>query len=140
MSERVPSIQILFHNERPIDPLSVKTLYTSNGWWTERSEQEIAKVLNSFPAVGAWDEQRLVGFARAVTDGHFRAFIEDVMVHPQYQRLGIGHQLLNRLCEALRKIETISLFCEPDLITFYEQLGFNAYPLQRVMHRKHLSQ
>ncbi len=140
MNNYVSSIQILFHNERPIEPQAVKTLYASVGWWPERSEREIAEVLHNFPAVAAWDEQQLVGFVRAVTDGHFRAFIEDVVVHPRYQHTGIGQLLLRRLSEALLDIEIVTLFCEPALISFYEQQGFQVFPQQKVMHRKRFQQ
>lgn len=53
MSEHIRSIQILFHNERQIDPHSLRELYATLRWWPERSEQDIAEVLNNFPAVGA---------------------------------------------------------------------------------------
>jgi ribosomal protein S18 acetylase RimI-like enzyme len=61
-------------------------------------------------AVGAWEDERLIGFARAVSDGVFRAYIEDVVVHENYRRSGIGQKLLSRLMNELSDIETVSLF------------------------------
>jgi hypothetical protein len=63
------------HQEHPIPADAVRRLYAANEWCPERSLQDITDVLNRNPAVGAWKEEDLIGFARAVLDGHFRAYI-----------------------------------------------------------------
>ena len=132
------SIEIFLHQERPIDPQAVRSLYTSVGWWPERTEEQIAHVLSSNVAIGAWDADGLIGFARIVSDQCFHAYIEDVMIHPTYQRKGIGGLLLTRLLNALPHVETITLCCQSDLVPFYEAQGFRAFPSQMVMHRKRM--
>jgi ribosomal protein S18 acetylase RimI-like enzyme len=127
---------IALYRERPIDPQAVHALYKSVDWWPERGEQELAAVLSSNLAIGAWDGERLIAFARVISDHRFHAYIDDVVVHPDYQRQGIGHQLLVKLLEELQHIETITLFCKSDLVAFYEQLGFRAFSSQMVMHQK----
>jgi hypothetical protein len=57
--------------DQPIYPRAVKELYNNAGWWPERSEEDIAKMLNSSFAVGEWQRKCLGGFARAVTDNFF---------------------------------------------------------------------
>lgn len=131
-------IAIFLHQERPIDPQAVHSLYTSVGWWPERTEEQIAHVLSSNVAIGAWDADCLIGFARIISDHSFHAYIEDVMIHPTYQRKGIGGLLLTRLLNALPHVETITLFCQSDLVPFYEAQGFRAFPSQVVMHRKRM--
>ena len=81
---------ILCQHERAIDPQAVKTLYTTVGWWPEREAAEIAQILGADLAVGSVGRHSTGRFARVVSDQHFRAFIEDVVVHPAYQRRGIG--------------------------------------------------
>lgn len=132
------SFEIMFHRERSINPQKVRDLYKSVGWWPERQEREIAMVLSNDLALGAWEGNQLVGFARVVSDYHFHAYIEDVVVRPDHQQMGIGSLLLARLVEALQHIETITLFCQPELLPFYEQQGFRVSPTQKVMHRKRL--
>jgi GNAT superfamily N-acetyltransferase len=132
----VPQYDFLFQHERAIDPQAVKTLYTTVGWWPERQEAEIAHVLSVDLAVGARAGTLLVGFARVVSDQHFRAFIEDVVVHPAYQRRGIGTLLLAKILDALQHIEKITVFCQPELTAFYEQHGFQASSSQQVLHLK----
>lgn len=132
----MPSFDITLHQERPIHPQAVRELYATVGWQPERQEQEIARVLESDLAIGAWDGDRLVGFARVISDGYFHAYIDDVLVHPDYQREGLGSLLLNKLLASLYHIETITLFCQPELVSFYERQGFKAYQSQISMHHK----
>lgn len=130
------TIQFALYRERPIDPQAVRSLYASVDWWPERTEEQIARVLRDDIAIGAWDAEQLVGFARVISDYCFHAYIDDVMVHPSYQHKGIGKLLMTHLIDALPHIETITLFCKSDLVPFYEQQGFRAFPSQTLLHRK----
>jgi len=132
---QINAYQIALHTERAIDAAAVRALYEAVHWWPDRQPAAIAAILGDAPAVGAWDGDRLIGFARAVTDGVFRAYIEDVVVEPAYRRRGLATQMLRRLLAALADIETISLFCGPDLAGLYERLGFKASKSQVVLHR-----
>ncbi len=76
--------------------------------------------------VGAFEDDRLVGFVHACGDGGAHAFVLDTVVDPAYQRRGIGRALL----EALRT-EVLAAGCEwlhvdfeAHLRTFYEACGF----------------
>jgi ribosomal protein S18 acetylase RimI-like enzyme len=129
-------VEIAFHHERPIPSQAVHALYANVGWWPFRTQEEIAQMLKNALAVGAWEGERLVGFARAVSDHHLRAFIEDVAVQPGYRRQDLGRLLLTKLLDGLQEIETVTLFCQPSLVPFYEEHGFRAFPSQVLMHRK----
>ncbi len=130
------TIVIASHQECAIDSAAVIALYAAVDWpWVNRQPAFLTTVLATAPAVGAWDGTRLVGFARAVTDGYFRAYIEDVAIHPAYQRRGIGRRLLTELLTHLAHIDTISLFCQADLAPFYTDLGFRQRGNQVVLHR-----
>ncbi|WP_409271920.1 GNAT family N-acetyltransferase [Neobacillus sp. SCS-31] len=129
------SIQILPFSDKPIKATDVMRLYEDAGWWPERGEGDIEWMLANGQSVGAWDGEALVGFARAVSDGKFRAYIEDVVIHSAYQRDGIGAQLVSRVLDDLANIDVISLFCEQHLIPFYEKSKFRHSKSQYVMHR-----
>ncbi|QHE54396.1 GNAT family N-acetyltransferase [Pontibacillus sp. HMF3514] len=110
-------------------------LYQNVGWWAERKEDEIQVILERTISVGAWIDDELVGFARAVTDGKYRAYVEDVVVHHQYRHKDIGSQIIERLLHELQHIDIISLFCDETLIPFYEKTGFRSSSSQYVLHR-----
>ena len=127
-------IEIALHSARPIPAQVVRQLYDAVDWWPDRTVEQIGAVLAQHAAVGAWDADRLVGFARALSDGRFHAYVEDVMVHPAYRHRGIADRLLQRLLKALAHVDTISLFCHSSLIPLYERHGFTTFEKQKVLH------
>lgn len=129
---------VLTHIEKPFTAREVMRLYEDAGWWKEREEVDIEIMLQKEISVGAWKDEVLVGFARAVTDGKFRAYVEDVVIHSSIKRKGIGTLLVTKLREELSHIEIISLFCDEELIPFYEKNQFKQSKSQFVMHRKNV--
>jgi GNAT superfamily N-acetyltransferase len=125
---------VLSRQQRPIDPAAVTGLFGAESWWPERTAAATADVLGRGPAVGAWTGTRLIGFARAVTDGRYRAYVEDVVVAPARRSEGIAHALVGRLLGELPATALVSLFCSPRLRSLYADLGFNATQ-QIVVHR-----
>ncbi|KGX88293.1 GNAT family N-acetyltransferase [Pontibacillus marinus] len=128
-------MEINSYGERVIPAKSVIRLYQNVGWWEDMKESEIEDILERTISVGAWIDDELVGFARAVSDGKFRAYVEDVVVHHQYRRKEIGTHIIERLLHELEHIDIISLFCDETLIPFYEIEGFRSSSSQYVLHR-----
>jgi len=126
----------LSYSERPIMPSQLMKLYKDASWWEERKDTDIKNILESGISVGVWKDNDLIGFARAVTDGKFRAYVEDVMIYSTYQQSGIGKELVAFLLSKLSHIDVISLFCEDKLIPFYTANHFKYSKSQFVMHRK----
>lgn len=136
MSANVTGVTIALHAQRPIPAEKLKTLFDSEPWWPERSVKDLREVLDDYPAVGAWDRDTLVGFARALTDFRFRANIEDVLVLKDYRNSNIGTQLANLLLQSLEDIDVITLFCRRKLASYYESLGFKEFTRQTVMQKR----
>jgi ribosomal protein S18 acetylase RimI-like enzyme len=128
------TIIVVTHSERAIQPDGVLALYRAQDWWPDRTAQQIAAVLAAAPAAGAWRGDELVGFARTVTDGLLRAYVEDVIVAPELRHTGIGHALLDCLLQELALVPVVTLFCPAELVPFYVASGFHATS-QVVMHR-----
>jgi GNAT superfamily N-acetyltransferase len=128
-------VKVTSHEECRIDPDSIVALYAAEQWWPGRTHSQLADVLESGPAVAAWKGERLVGFARAVTDGVFRAYVEDVVVAADARHAGVGKLLVTRLLELLPPTAVTSLFCRSDLSDFYTEHGFHPTN-QLVMHRQ----
>lgn len=61
-----------------------------------------------------------------MSDGCISASIWDVAVLPAWQRSGLGRALMERLLVRLRaeRINTITLYAEPNVVGMYEKLGF----------------
>ncbi|XP_009774327.1 GCN5-related N-acetyltransferase 1, chloroplastic-like [Nicotiana tabacum] len=74
--------------------------------------------------------KRPVAFARATGDGVFNAIIWDVVVDPNFQGIGLGKAVMERLVTELlgKGINNIALYSEPRVLGFYRPLGFVADP------------
>lgn len=82
----------------------------------------------------ARDNGKLIGMGRILYDYGSTAYIADIFVHPDYQRKGIGSQIVKRLmsrtldaAEAGERIFFI-LGAAKGKEPFYEQLGFLRRP------------
>lgn len=110
---------------RQVDPTALRRLYAQTTWASAWSDESIARMLaNTRITAGAWASDRLIAFARVVTDDVFRAVIEDVVVDRPYRGQGIGSRLIHQLLARLGHVEEIALGCTPDLVGFYERFGF----------------
>ena len=68
--------------ERPIKPDQLQGLFRQTRWAEDRSIEGIQTMLKGTAVVlGAWEEDRLVGFARAITDGIYRGLIGLSLIH-----------------------------------------------------------
>jgi len=78
---------------------------------------------NSFATVIAYDELRMVGTARALSDGVCNAYVVDVWTHSTYRRQGIARAMLELLLSRLRG-QHVYLFTD-GAAPFYEKIGFH---------------
>jgi ribosomal protein S18 acetylase RimI-like enzyme/nitroimidazol reductase NimA-like FMN-containing flavoprotein (pyridoxamine 5'-phosphate oxidase superfamily) len=89
-----------------------------------------AALSQSQALVGARDEEgRLIGFARALTDGKV-AWIFDVIVAERARRRGVGQAIMRLLLDhpAVRSALQVRLNTR-DAMSFYEKLGFSSSTL-----------
>jgi ribosomal protein S18 acetylase RimI-like enzyme len=115
------------------DPGEYAALFETTGWNArfEVDEAQLGRALRaSWSTVSAYESGRLVGFGRTLSDGVLYAVLFDVIVHPEFQRRGIGREIVKRLVGGCRAagIRDIQLFSAPGKIRFYERLGFQPRP------------
>jgi len=89
----------------------------------------------SYRCVYALDGDRVVGTARALSDGVCNAYIVDMWTQSSYRRRGIGRHMLELLCQAL-KGQHVYLFTD-DQQEFYAACGFSqrGAGLERIVGR-----
>ena len=92
---------------------------------------------NANRTVGAWDGERMVGFARALCDEAFNGYVGTVCVHPDYQRQGIGTELVSQLIEDSPEITWV-LRAGRGSSPFWEKQGFiqSGIAMERIRERK----
>lgn len=77
----------------------------------------------SYLCAFAYLDGRLVGAARAISDGVTSSAIYDVVVDPDYQGQGIGKRVMQFMLERLPKT-SVMLVSVARYQAFYKQLGF----------------
>ena len=83
----------------------------------ERTKSALSKTLN----ITAYDQKKLVGCLRILSDGYYFGTITELLVLPQYQKQGVGSKLLQ-----LAKDNTPTMLhfgSQPDVEKFYEKNG-----------------
>lgn len=95
-------------------------------WAKERRVEDLeVAIANSDPVITVWDGDRLIGFARATSDGIYRATIWDVVVHPDYRGAGLGRKLVQTVLShpKLSRVERTYLMTTHQQ-SFYQHIGF----------------
>ena len=85
--------------------------------------------------VGAYDGARLVGVARALTDFSFCCYLSDLAVAREYQKRGIGQELIVRVREAITPQSMLLLLAAPEARDYYPHIGFEAVPNGWIIQR-----
>lgn len=127
-------VQFCVHDEnsrgrgaRDIDLYQLQVLFQVTAFWAQdrRVEDLSTAIAHSNPIVTAWDGDRLIGFARAISDGIYRATIWDVLIHPDYQGAGLGRKLVETVLTHphVNQVERVYLMTTNQQ-KFYERIGF----------------
>jgi len=110
-----------------VDLTQLQALFKLGAFWaTERKIEDLnIAIENSEPVISVWDSQTLIGFARATSDGIYRATIWDVVIDPEYRGAGLGRKLVQTVLSHPRvnRVERVYL-TTTHRQSFYERIGF----------------
>lgn len=103
----------------------------------ERKTTELQRAFcQSSHVVVVYQEQKIVGGGRAISDGVYYAGIFDIAVLPEYQGHGLGRKIMERLLAKLEKqfiVLTTTVGKEP----FYSKLGFRKHKTAMAIYPQH---
>ena len=107
----------------------ILALYDRVGWSNYTANPKLLENAyhHSLKIFGAYDNETLLGIIRVVGDGYSIIYIQDILVLPQYQRMGIGTALLNKILEEYKDVYQKTLLTDntEQTIAFYKSLGFS---------------
>ncbi|WP_233603246.1 GNAT family N-acetyltransferase [Pedobacter sp. KBW06] len=130
-------MDITYKTEGCPDTAAIVALYVSSGLNRPTSDVErIHKMYaNSNLIVSAWDGDKLVGIARSLTDFCYSCYLSDLAVHLDYQKSGIGKQLVALTKESIGGESMLLLLAAPTAMTYYPGIGMdhldNAFMIKR---------
>lgn len=77
--------------------------------------------------VTAWKGDLLVGVSRALTDFSFCCYLSDLAVDEQYQKQGIGKELIRLTKAQCGKDTTLILLAAPKAALYYPHIGMDQF-------------
>ena len=105
-------------------------IYKEAGWWEAAFDKNFdflrSIVKDSAIFVGAFQNKKLIGMGRALSDLASDADIQDLAVLKAYRNLGVGTKIIRKLIEQLQiqNVDWIGIVAQPGTSRFYEKLGF----------------
>lgn len=121
---------IVYKQDKKITQENLAYLYNSVGWisYTQNLEKLEKAISQSLVVISAWDNDKLIGLIRGVGDGETILYIQDILIHPDYQNQGIGNTLMSKLLAIYPDVRQKVLLTEeaPNVRHFYEKFGFTS--------------
>ncbi|WP_010280101.1 GNAT family N-acetyltransferase [Bacillus timonensis] len=74
--------------------------------------------------ITAWDNDQLIGVARAITDYCYCCYLSDLAVNKNYQHKGIGKELVRLLQGHIGEEVALLLLSSPIAMEYYPKIGF----------------
>lgn len=111
-----------------IDLESIFTLYQDANWTNYLKDKPslIYGLKASLLIIGAFENEKLLGFIRVIGDGFTIIYIQDIIVLSDFQRQGIGRNLVQLILEKYKKVRQKVLLTDNSQkqIQFYKSLDF----------------
>ena len=103
----------------------VITLYQANQWSSAQKPKELLAALrHSHTLIVARISGELVGLANAISDGYLVVYYPHLLIHPKYQRKGIGSQIMQTMLTRYKGFHQQMLTSDKEGIAFYQSQGF----------------
>jgi N-acetylglutamate synthase-like GNAT family acetyltransferase len=101
-------------------------LYNNAGLPRPTNDHERIKKMfeNSNLVISAWDESKLVGVCRTITDWVWCSYLADLAVSPDYKKSGIGKKLIELTRGKVGEQSMILLLSVPTAMDYYLKVGF----------------
>lgn len=116
---------MIYKYNETVSVKALSNLREAVGW--NRMEREYENpLMTSYYHIAVYEEDELIGYVDCVSNGVTDAYIQDLMVHPDYQGKGVGTDLMNKMITHLKekRIYIISVVFEECLKPFYDKFGF----------------
>ena len=96
--------------------------------WNRMEDEYNNPLMTSYYHIAVYEDDKMVGYIDSVSNGVTDAYIQDLMVHPDYQGKGLGTELMNQMIAYLKenRIYIISVVFEESLKPFYDRFGFSS--------------
>lgn len=117
---------IVYSTRRDITIEQILPIYHANQWSSANVPETLHQaLLNSHSLISAWDGEKLVGIGNAISDGFLVVYYPHLLVHPDYQRQGIGKEIIGKLQQKYQEFHMQILVADFEATAFYQKCGFS---------------
>ena len=113
------------------------SLYQSEHWTIYAEPDQVRRAFaRSLYTLGAFEGEKLLGFIRCLGDGEYDLLVSDLIVGPEYRRMGIGRTLLSMTMKKYEHVENFILMTgleEEDNRRFYRSMGMKEFRDNRLV-------
>ena len=118
-------MEIIYRDTHELTPADLEELFLSVEWSSGHYPDKLSAAMRNYETVfTAWDGDSLVGLICAMDDGVMTAYVQYMLVRPEYQGRGIGRELMERTKTVYRDYLRFALISYNDRTGFYESCGF----------------
>jgi ribosomal protein S18 acetylase RimI-like enzyme len=123
---------------KEISPEDVANVFRNSGIRRPYNDlNRIKKMIdNADIIITAWDNKKLVGIARALTDYSYCCYLSDLAVDKDYQKTGIGKHLIELLRNIIGEEVALILISAPEAMNYYPKIGFEKCERAYIINRK----
>jgi GNAT superfamily N-acetyltransferase len=121
-------------NKELIHPERLAELLRQTYWAHHRSRETIETSLKNSICFGVYHQEKMVGFARVVTDYATMYWLCDVVIDPEYRGRGLGKKLIHTITAMEELKGMIGVLATRDAHGLYEKYGFQRAP-EKFMRR-----
>ena len=118
-------MRVTYRSTRSLPKAQVLKLYRALAWSAAKKPQRLMRALEkSHSVISAWVDGSLVGLGNAISDEGLVVYYPHLLVLPQYQRQGIGREIMKQLMTRYRGFHQHILVAEAKAVPFYRACGF----------------
>ncbi|QNF26984.1 MULTISPECIES: GNAT family N-acetyltransferase [Metabacillus] len=121
------TVQITYKVNAEINALELSSVFRASG--IKRPVDDLPRlgrmIEHADILISAWDGNQLVGIARAITDFSYCCYLSDLAVNKNYQKNGIGKELISLVKDELGEEVALLLLASQEAMKYYPRIGFN---------------
>lgn len=118
---------ITYSNERIIRPKELAEVFEKSG--IHRPTDDLPRLEEMIAHADilwtAWEDKKLVGIVRALTDFSYACYLSDLAVDKDYQQAGIGKNLIDKLQKQIGPEVSLVLLAAAGAMDYYPKVGFD---------------
>jgi GNAT superfamily N-acetyltransferase len=112
--------------DKVIDKHQLVDLYKANQWSSaEKPELLYQALMHSETLITAWHKEQMIGLGNAISDGYLVVYYPHLLIHPNFQGMGIGSMIVAKLQEKYAGFHQQMLTADGKAVDFYEKNGFS---------------